>query len=207
MAGIFSTNALESVYTDHPNNSEYYYLRMLLHVVKGPTSFQRIKTIDGQKCQTYRETCFTLGILEHDEHWNHTLTEASEIRHPHQIHTLLAIILTTCAHSDPIDLWKKHKQSMSEDILMRKRQDNPNLDIQYSENIFNKSLILLEDICVSVNNISLNQLGLFSPDLLREKQYEVEALEDYVETQKNILTNDQRLAYNSVMEYLQKETV
>lgn len=214
VAGIFSTSALGRVYTVHPNNSECYYLRMLLHVVKGPTSFKTIKTIDGHECQTYREACFKLGMLEHDQHWHHTLTEASETRHPHQIRTLFAIILTTCAPSDPIDLWEKHKENMSEDILLRERQDNPNLDVQYSENIFNKSLILLEDICVSINNKNLEELGLISPDrnrndiinrdLLREKQYDVEALNNYVESHKKLLTNDQRLAYNSVMEYLQK---
>ncbi|CAH2216048.1 jg24069, partial [Pararge aegeria aegeria] len=198
VAGIFSTSALGRVYTVHPNNSECYYLRMLLHVIKGPTSFKVIKTIDSQECQTYREACFKLGMLEHDEHWHNTLTEASETRHPHQIRTLFAIILTTCVPSDPKYLWEKHKESMSEDILLRERQDNPNLDVQYSENIFNKSLILLEDICILINNKSLNQLGLFSPernrtdvvdrDVLREKQYDLEVLQNYVETHKKLLT-------------------
>ncbi|XP_074096810.1 ATP-dependent DNA helicase pif1-like [Cotesia typhae] len=131
VAGIFSTSALGRVYTVHPSNSECYYLRMLIHVIKGPTSFQAIKTIDSQECQTYREACFKLGMLEHDQHWNDTLTEASETCHPHQIRTLFAIILTTCAPSNPKDLWEKHKESMSEDILLRERQDNPNLDVHY----------------------------------------------------------------------------
>lgn len=217
VAGIFSTSALGRVYTVHPNNSECYYLRMLLHVIKGPTSFQAIKTIDGQECQTNREACFKLGMLEHDQHWNDTLTEASETCHPHQIRTLFAIILTTCAPSNPKDLWEKHKESMSEDILLRERQDNPNLDVQYSEDIFNKSLILLEDICGSINNKNLDQLGLFSPkrngfrvldrNVLMEKQYDVNALHIYVETHEKLLTNDQRLAYNSVMDYVQKKMV
>ncbi|XP_076301782.1 uncharacterized protein LOC143219860 [Lasioglossum baleicum] len=149
IAGIFFSGTLERVYTVHPNNSECYYLRMLLHVVKGPTSFQAVKTIDGQVCQTYREACFKLGLLENDQHWDNTLTEASETRHAHQIRTLFAIILTTCAPSDPKDLWEKHKENMSEDILLRERRDNPGLDVQYSENIFNGALILLEDMCVT----------------------------------------------------------
>ncbi|XP_063922978.1 uncharacterized protein LOC135137287 [Zophobas morio] len=163
IAGIFSTGALGRVYTVHPNNGECYYLRMLLHVVKGPTSFQAIKTIDGQE------------------------SEASETRHAHQIRTLFAIILTTCAPSDPKGLWEKHKESMSEDILLRARRNNPGLDVQYSEVIFNEALISLEDVCMSINNKILNQLGLFSPerdrndvidrDVLREKQYDVDALQ------------------------------
>ncbi|XP_063909244.1 uncharacterized protein LOC135126934 [Zophobas morio] len=138
IAGIFSTGVLGRVYTVHPNNGECYYLRMLLHVVKGPTSFQAIKTIDGQECETYREACFKLGLLENDQHWDNTLAEASETRHAHQIRTLFAIILTTCAPSDPKGLWEKHKESMSEDILLRARRNNPGLDVQYSEDIFMK---------------------------------------------------------------------
>ncbi|XP_076299884.1 uncharacterized protein LOC143218540 [Lasioglossum baleicum] len=185
---------------------------MLLHVVKGPTSFQAVKTIDGQVYQTYREACFKLGLLGNDKYWDNTLTEASETRHAHQIRTLFAIILTTCAPSDPKDLWEKHKENMSEDILLRERRDNPGRDVQYSENIFNEALILLEDMCLSINNKLLNQLGLFTPernrndvvdrDVLREKQYDVDALQVYVESQKRLLTNDQRLAYDTVMEYV-----
>ncbi|XP_063906157.1 uncharacterized protein LOC135124864 [Zophobas morio] len=209
IAGIFSTGALGRVYTVHPNNGECYYLRMLLHVVKEPTSFQAIKTIDGQECETYREACFKLGLLENDQHWDNTLAEASETRHAHQIRTLFAIILTTCAPSDPKGLWEKHKESMSEDILLRARRNNLGLDVQYSEDIFNEALISLEDVCMSINNKILNQLGLFSSerdrndvidrDVLREKQYDVDALQVYVETQKRFLTNDQRLAYDTIM--------
>ncbi|XP_063901249.1 uncharacterized protein LOC135120859 [Zophobas morio] len=140
IAGIFSTGALGRVYTVHLNNGECYYLRMLLHVVKGPTSFQAIKTIDGQECETYREACFKLGLLENDQHWDNTLAEASETCHAHQIRTLFAIILTTCAPSDPKGLWEKHKESMSEDILLRARRNNPGLDVQYSEDIFNEAV-------------------------------------------------------------------
>ncbi|UYV67668.1 hypothetical protein LAZ67_5001525, partial [Cordylochernes scorpioides] len=110
MVQVFSTGALGRVYTVHPSNAECYYLRMLLHVVKGPKSFEAIKTVNGQICQTYREAFFKLGLLENDQHWDNTLAEASETCHPKQIRTLFAIILTTCSPSDPKGLWEKHKE-------------------------------------------------------------------------------------------------
>lgn len=79
---VRASDALGRVYTVHPSNAECFYLRMLLHEVRGPTSFQTIKTIDGEVCETYREACFKLGLLENDQHWNTTLTEASETCHP-----------------------------------------------------------------------------------------------------------------------------
>lgn len=120
-AGVHTSDALGRVYTVHPNNAECFYLRMLLHEVRGPTSFQAIKKIDGEVCETYREACYRLGLLENDKHWDTTLTEASTTCNPHQIRTLFAIILTTCAPSDPKTLWENHKESISEDILQQAR--------------------------------------------------------------------------------------
>lgn len=45
------------------------------------------------------------------------LSEATFLSHPIQIRNLFAIILTTCSPSDPIGLWNKHKENMTEDIL------------------------------------------------------------------------------------------
>lgn len=206
-AGIRASDALGRVYTVHPNNAECFFLRMLLHEVRGPTSFQAIKTVDGEVCETYREACFRLGLLEDDRHWDTTLTEASETCHPHQIRTLFAIILTTCSPSDAKTLWENHKESLSEDILHEARRTNP--DIQFSADIFNQALILLEDKCISINNKLLFQLGLPAPardrndvqdrDVLRERQYDVNQLRNFVDAQKGLLTDDQRLAYDTVM--------
>lgn len=54
-------NALGRVYSVHPTNAECFYLRMLLHEIRGPTSFQALKTINGEVCETYREACNKLG--------------------------------------------------------------------------------------------------------------------------------------------------
>lgn len=54
---IMKTNAIGRVFTVHPNNAECFYLRMLLHEIRGPTSFTDLRTIHGYLCQTYREAC------------------------------------------------------------------------------------------------------------------------------------------------------
>ncbi|XP_031634678.1 uncharacterized protein LOC116347980 [Contarinia nasturtii] len=214
-AGIRETDTIGRVYTVHPNYAECYYLRILLHEVRGPTSFQALKTINGVEYQTYREVCLELGLLENDQHWDTTLTEASLSSHPKQIRMLFAIILTTCAPSDPKGLWEKHKESISEDILRQARRANPDLAIQFSEEMFNEALILLEDVCMSINNKSLCQLGLPSPtrntnniydhDLLREKQYDVVKLRTYVEAKKRLLTEDQKHAYTTILQQVERD--
>lgn len=37
--GIFKEHVIGRVYTVHPNNAECYYLGLLFHTVRGPTSF------------------------------------------------------------------------------------------------------------------------------------------------------------------------
>eukprot|EP00919_Chromeraceae_sp_WS-2016_P006375 GHVR01014966.1.p1 GENE.GHVR01014966.1~~GHVR01014966.1.p1 ORF type:complete len:161 (+),score=0.44 GHVR01014966.1:314-796(+) len=74
---VISTGAIGRVFTVHPNNFECYFLRLLLHTVRGPTSFTFLKTIDEYVCETFRETCNKLGLLKNDTHWDATLLEAA----------------------------------------------------------------------------------------------------------------------------------
>lgn len=98
---ICYSDAIGRVYTIHPNNAECYFLRMLLHSVRGPTCFDDLKTIEGELCSSYRETCEKLGLLEDDQHWDLTLTEASLFSVASKIRSLFAIIITTCTPSNP----------------------------------------------------------------------------------------------------------
>ena len=140
--GVWVTQALGRVYTVHPSNSECFYLRMLLHVLRGPTSFADLKTINGVVCETYREACDRLGLLESDAHWDSSLAEAAASQLPHRIRHLFAILLTTCAVSNSLQLWEKYQKDMSEDILRTLRIQYPGLSLDFSDNIYNRALQL-----------------------------------------------------------------
>jgi hypothetical protein len=204
------TDALGRVYTVHPNNAECYFLRMLLHTVPGPTSFLALKTVHGEVCETFREACQKLGLLENDEHWEMTLSEGSVTCFPAQIRNLFAIILTTCNPANPKSLWEKYKDSMSEDVLLQARRNHDDPNINFSPQIFNQALILLEDKCLAMVGKTLLLLGLQAPqrsgsdllhsEVMRERNYNVEELSHYVQTNKPLLVDDQRTVYNTIME-------
>ncbi|KAL8140205.1 LOW QUALITY PROTEIN: hypothetical protein V2J09_006226 [Rumex salicifolius] len=59
----------------HPSGGEKYYLRMMLNVVKGPTSFEEIRTVDGKLYGTYREACYARGMLNDDNEWTDAIQE------------------------------------------------------------------------------------------------------------------------------------
>jgi hypothetical protein len=160
--GIKSANALGRVYTVHPtSNAECYFLRMLLHSVYGPTSFQDLRTVDGCLCETYREACEKRGLLENDQHWEKTMTEAAESQMPKSLRHLFCIILTTCKVANPLLLWGKCKKDLSEDILHELKERQKNIESsELSLKAESKTLTLLEDICLSINGKMLSDLGI-----------------------------------------------
>ncbi|XP_043262456.1 uncharacterized protein LOC122403167 [Colletes gigas] len=156
---VFETDALGRIYTVHPNNDECFYLRLLLINVHGPTSFNYLRTLDGQLCATYREACQKLGLLQHDTHWENTLTDASVSAYPQQIRILFSIIISTCNPANPSALWMKFRDYMTEDILHRIRTLNNNAQLNYTEEMYNEALILTEDMCLGMASKALAQLA------------------------------------------------
>ena len=89
--GIFKDEALARVYTVHPSQKECFYLCILLHEVRGPKSFEDLRTVCGELCSTYREACLKRSLLEDDAHWNTALSEAAISQSPASLRNLFAI--------------------------------------------------------------------------------------------------------------------
>jgi hypothetical protein len=213
---VFTSDALGRIYTVHPNKDECYYLRLLLVNVRGPTSFQQLRTVNGHLCATYREACQLLQLLENDSHWDNTLKDSVISSSPHQIRTLFAIIISTCFPSNPKDLWVKYRDDMSEDILHRVRSQTLNSTLQMTAEMYNETLIMIEDTCLLMANKVLSCLGMESPnrpmhdvfnhELGREQQYDTEALAEAVRTTVPKLNEQQRIAYDSLIEAVNNGT-
>lgn len=88
---LYSTDAIGRIYSVHPSNNECFYLRLLLANVRGPTSFQHLRTVDGELCGSYREACHRLQLLENDVHWDQTFNDAVISSQTHQIRTSFSI--------------------------------------------------------------------------------------------------------------------
>ena len=81
-----------------------------MHNVRGPKSFEDIRTVDGIIHGTFRETCLSLGLLEDDRHWDQTLEEAEACKLPNQMRCLFAIMLMSCEISDTMGIWENIKK-------------------------------------------------------------------------------------------------
>ena len=103
-----------------PIEGERYYLRILLTHVIGATSFDNLKTINGQICRTFKEACTHLGLLQDDNEWDTCLYKASNIQTGKQLRHLFAMILLMCQPLAPELLWNTHKLALCEDFLYHK---------------------------------------------------------------------------------------
>ena len=57
-------------------SGERYYLRMLLNIVRGPQTFEQIRTIDNVMHPAFKSACYALGLLDGDKEWNDAIKEA-----------------------------------------------------------------------------------------------------------------------------------
>ncbi|XP_025421174.1 uncharacterized protein LOC112691234 [Sipha flava] len=176
-------HALGRVYTVHPNNTECYHLRMLLHEIRGPISFVALKTVNGQVYPTFKSTCKALGLLEDDENLYAALEEAALCQSPHMIRDLFTIILVFCQVTDPLYLWDKFKEYLSEDFKIRlERQDS--VDAEHLADVaLNKCLSVIED----------------SVEYLKKTSYDLVVLEDVVRNNEESLNDEQKFAYNQII--------
>uniref|UniRef100_A0A453BGH0 ATP-dependent DNA helicase n=1 Tax=Aegilops tauschii subsp. strangulata TaxID=200361 RepID=A0A453BGH0_AEGTS len=106
----------------HPAEGERYYLRVLLNHVRGATSFDDLKTVNGKACGSFKEVCEQLGLIEDDRTLDDCMTEATTFQMPTALRRLFATILVFYEATQIRQLWDKHLASMSEDY--RRTQSN-----------------------------------------------------------------------------------
>ncbi|CAG9762788.1 unnamed protein product [Ceutorhynchus assimilis] len=215
--GVKKDHVLGRVYTIHPvSNGECYYLRLLLHKVRGPTSFDDLKTTCGVLHPTFQAACRALGLLEDDAHWDRSLEEVAICRSPRMIRELFAILIVFCQLSDPNILWEKHRDSLSEDIKRHSEKSCDDITL-IRENIYNQCLILIEEIVILVCGKTLSQCGLASStrvqdsiinnrQYLAELSYDTYQLNEMVVENRTKLNMDQRKDYDKIMESVTSES-
>jgi len=60
------------------STGELFFMRMILSIAKGPTSYDEIIKIDGVQYPTFRAACFALGFLGNDQEFIGAIREAKD---------------------------------------------------------------------------------------------------------------------------------
>nr|XP_043619723.1 uncharacterized protein LOC122591524 [Erigeron canadensis] len=131
----------------NPTAGPRYYLRILLSVFRRPQSYKDIKTVNGREYATYKEACIAYGLLNDDKEWTDAINEAKLWATGSQLRDLFITILMFCDVRSPLEIWNENWETLSEDILYRKRRQFkfPNLHLS-NEQIKNYCLVEIHEI-------------------------------------------------------------
>ena len=100
-----------------PRDEERFYLRMLLQHVRGPQSFEDIRTVQGIVHETFKAAAITRHLLDDDTEWIHLMQEVSTFNMPRQLRQTFALICIFNSLKNPFGLFEQFKESLAEDYL------------------------------------------------------------------------------------------
>ncbi|XP_031116689.1 uncharacterized protein LOC116020351 [Ipomoea triloba] len=104
-----------------PGTGELYYLRCLLNIVRGPTSFEEIRFFNGIQYTSFRDACYARGLLDDDKEYIDAIKEASDWSSAHSMRKLFVTLLTSNSFNRPEIVWKEVLDYLSEDVQYNQR--------------------------------------------------------------------------------------
>ena len=107
--------AIGRIYYSNPTAGERYYLRLLLTVVKGSTSYEDVRTIDRREYPTFKDACVVIGLLQNDNHWIESFEEAFTYQSGKVLRIALAGALVSGEMQDPRAIWTKYAEQFCDD--------------------------------------------------------------------------------------------
>ena len=190
--------------TLNKKSSELFHLRLLLLNVKGPTSFEDLRTVDGQLCGTFQEATVKLGLWDDDNECYLALEEAFTVQFgPAFIQCFVSIILN-CFPSNPRQLYDHFKEKLAEHLT-----HHHNL-AEATEEIHNSVLIDIknrfENLGEKMENYGLplpNEVEVFEtePRILQEEMDLCDpSLHDQAQEDIDKLNDQQRAFFDHVIE-------
>ncbi|XP_074327954.1 uncharacterized protein LOC141665870 [Apium graveolens] len=114
----------------HATGDDLLYLRMLLIQRKGCTSFDELMTVEGHFVESFKEACAAMGLLQNGSQWHEAMVENSHSSFAKQLREMFVNILAYCSISDPLFLWNAQWKCMSDDIILLKRKECRNGNLQ-----------------------------------------------------------------------------
>jgi len=105
----------------HPLAGERYYLRMLLLIVKGATSYEHLRFHNRVYYHTFKEACKSRGLLSDDHEWYDAFDEAAAWATSPQLRSLFVTMILFCEVGDENTLFEKVWRHLADDIIYQYR--------------------------------------------------------------------------------------
>jgi len=205
-------NVVSRIYTVSPREGERYFIRTLLFHQSGCKSFEELRTVNGEVCESFREACLRKGLLVDDDEWKRVIHDNFSSSFVPLTEVFVTILLH-CNPSDPRALWTEHKTQFVTDIRNRYR-GNPEAQslLRTDDSALNYALLEIQDYLTQKSHRSLECFPL--PDAHTDvpplpqnrnrdpavrRDEEVQELHERSESALNSLNADQRAVFDQII--------
>ncbi|XP_047953329.1 uncharacterized protein LOC125199313, partial [Salvia hispanica] len=194
-----------------PGSGELYYLRCMLNIVRGATSYEEIRTVNGIQHATFRDACFALGLLDDDKEYIDGIIEASFWASTDCLRKLFVTLLSSESISRPNFVWDSCWKFLSEDVLYKQRRLSNNPDLMLDDDqIKNFALVEIDKLLVNVGRSLRNFDGIPYPSseyfqcsfdrmINEELSYDRVALSKDIMNFTSKFTDEQRHVFDIIM--------
>ena len=110
---------LSRMYSVAPQDTDHFYLRMLLLHVPNVEAFVGPAGLKTDDATTWRGAATALGLVEDDSEYEFAMHEAALTHMPALLRALFVQILFHCEPADPLLLWEHHKEEMAADFIRK----------------------------------------------------------------------------------------
>ena len=190
-----------------------FFLRMLLHYVKGPQSFKDLKTVDGKVFTTYQEVCVKLGLFEDDSAIEQAFEEAASITvKGKMLRQLFVTLIVHAMPASPLNLWIKYKKDLCADLMKKNNVEEP------TEDILNEVLLELQQMFEQQDKNMVLDFNLPKPipnpnkennqvprEIQEELDYPHDILAKQAKEKEATLNADQRIFYEAIKKNIDED--
>ncbi|XP_020972608.1 uncharacterized protein LOC110269246, partial [Arachis ipaensis] len=98
---------LEKIVEEEEKNvrCDIYYMKILLAVQRGCTTYESIRTINGITYSSFQDACYSMGLLCDDREFITAINEVAELASGHHLRKLFAMLLISNSISNPERVW------------------------------------------------------------------------------------------------------
>ena len=172
----------------------------------------------GRMCETYKEVCCELGLLNDDQEWHKVLEESALTNMCPQLRELFSIILLFCMASDPLamfnDFWETWYDDFEHKFLQRGIQPTQSqlktmvlLDLEVRLASHGKRLTDFELPVPTVDEMAqVNHITCTQPVIIREElDFNFEDLQSLIADRVPTFTLEQKYVFDRIMKAVKDE--